>query len=175
MKIQQSSEAFAPARLATCPAQQRLPQGLLQRLAKHLEAVGCGVRGSRWITLTLEFGLLTNLGVCANQSLSYFSERLRIRGSTPNLLQLFMQLQPGQKYFFLLTPLLPPRWLQRYTIIWLLASTTELHFYCMIYRPVMRRPFSNKGFFQMNLHQFHRSYSSLQFFCLPFAMAVKQL
>lgn len=109
MKIQQSSEAFAPARLATCPAQQRLPQGLLQRLAKHLEAVGCGVRGSRWITLTLEFGLLTNLGVCANQSLRYFSERLRIRGSTPNLLQLFMQLQPGQKYFFLLTPLLPPR------------------------------------------------------------------
>ena len=45
------------------------------------------------------------------------SERLQITGSINNVFQLFMQLQPRKKYFFLLIPLLPPRWVQRHRII----------------------------------------------------------
>lgn len=83
--------------------------------------------------------------------------------------------EPGRQYFLFLTLLTPLVSLQGSGIVKPIASYHLGSFSPVIYRPVTRRPFSNKGFFQMNFHQFHRSHSSLQLFCLPFAMAVKQL
>lgn len=78
-------------------------------------------RGSSCSGMTIGFGPWINSGGHANRA-QVLLEGSQIAGSVHNFSQLSMHLQAGQKYFLLHTPLLPPRWLQRYRIIKLIAS-----------------------------------------------------